>query len=145
MKAELLRIPIYGWLGYKQRMIPVDRGGRGPALKGVLRGAKAAIAERRAVIIFPQGTRTPPGAPVAGHPYLPGVTLLYQALGLPVTPVALNSGLVWGRRSFLKRPGTIVIELLPDIEPGLKRAEFMRRLEDTIETATRRLEAEGGG
>jgi 1-acyl-sn-glycerol-3-phosphate acyltransferase len=143
MKAELLRIPIYGWLGYKQRMIPVDRAGGGAALKGVLRGAERAIAERRQVIIFPQGTRTPPGGPAEAHPYLPGVTLLYQSLAMPVTPVALNSGLVWGRRSFRKFPGTMVVELLPDIEPGLKRGAFMRRLQETIETGTRRLEAEG--
>src|SRR6185436_20823668 len=94
MKAELLRIPIYGWLGYKQQMIPVDRAGGGVALKGVLRGAERAIAEGRQVIIFPQGTRTPPGGPVESHHYLPGVTLLYQSLGMPVTPVALNSGQV---------------------------------------------------
>jgi 1-acyl-sn-glycerol-3-phosphate acyltransferase len=75
-------------------------------------------------------------------PYQPGIAALQQALAMPTTPVALNSGLVWGRRSFLKRPGTIIVEILPDIPAGLKRAEFMRRLEDTIETATTRLEAE---
>ena len=145
MKAELLKIPVYGWLGWKQRMIPVDRRGGGAALKRVLRGAREAIAERRQVVIFPQGTRTAPGTPLADAPYLPGVAALYQALGMKVTPVALNSGRVWGRRSFLRPPRTIVVELLPDIEPGLKRAEFARRLAAAIETATSRLEAEGGG
>jgi 1-acyl-sn-glycerol-3-phosphate acyltransferase len=63
---------------------------------------------------------------------------------MPTTPVALNSGLCWGRRSFVKRPGRIVVEFLPEIPAGLQRAEFMRRLEEAIESATARLEREAG-
>jgi len=143
MKAELLRIPIYGWLGWKQRMIPIDRAGGGAALKRVLRGAERALAEGRRIVIFPQGTRTTPGITPTEMPYLPGVAAVYTALGAAVTPVALNSGVVWGRRSFVKLPGRIIVELLPDIEPGLKRAAFMRRLQEAIEPASARLEAEG--
>ena len=144
MKIELMRVPIFGWMGRKQRMIPVDRKGGGAALKRLLRGARDSIAAGRQIVIFMQGTRTPPGATTAEQPYLPGVAALYQALALPVIPVALNTGVVWGRRSFFKRPGTMVVELLPDIPAGLARPEFMRRLAAAIEPATARLEEEAG-
>jgi 1-acyl-sn-glycerol-3-phosphate acyltransferase len=142
MKKELAAIPLYGRCARHQGMIFVDRDAGAAALKRLVADARAACADGRQVVIFPQGTRTAAGAPVADAPYQPGIAALSQALAMPTTPVALNSGLVWGRRSFLKRPGTIVIEILPDIPPGLKRAEFMRRLEDAIEGATARLEAE---
>jgi 1-acyl-sn-glycerol-3-phosphate acyltransferase len=142
MKKELAAIPVYGSFARHQGMIFVDRQAGASALKKLVVDARAACAAGRQIVIFPQGTRTAPGAPAATMPYHPGIAALQQALAMPTTPVALNSGLVWGRRSFLKRPGTIVVEILPDIPAGLKRAEFMRRLEDTIETATTRLEAE---
>jgi 1-acyl-sn-glycerol-3-phosphate acyltransferase len=142
MKKELAAIPVYGRFARHQGMIFVDRQAGAAALKRMVADARAACAANRQIVIFPQGTRTAPGAPAAEMPYQPGIAALQQALAMPTTPVALNSGLVWGRRSFLKRPGTIVVEILPDIPAGLKRAEFMRRLEDTIETATQRLEAE---
>jgi 1-acyl-sn-glycerol-3-phosphate acyltransferase len=123
-------------------MIFVDRDAGAAALKRLVADARAACAAGRQIVIFPQGTRTASFAPAADAPYQPGIAALAQALAMPTTPVALNSGLFWGRRSFRKRPGTIVIEILPDIPAGLKRAEFMRRLEDEIEGATARLEAE---
>ena len=139
MKQELMRLPIYGWLSYRQGHIAVDRKAGAAAIRGLLRAAKVAFANRRAIVIFPQGTRVPPGVNL---PYQPGIVGLYSALGVPVVPVALNSGLFWGRRSFVKRPGTIVIEVLPEIPPGRERTEFLRELEQRIETATARLEAE---
>lgn len=139
MKKELLAIPLYGWLARKQRMIPVDRAAGASALRALLRAADAAIAERRQIIIFPQGTRMAPGA---AAPYQAGVAALYGRLGVPVVPVALNSGCFWPRRSFLKFPGKIVIEILPPITPGLAKPAFMAELERRIETATARLEAE---
>ena len=140
MKKELMAIPVYGWLAAKQKMIAVDRKGGAKALRRMMQAARDAIAAGRQIVIFPQGTRVAPGAALA---YQPGVAAIYAQLGQPVVPVALNSGLYWGRRSFTKRPGTILVEVLPEIPAGLKRAEFMRELESRIETASAKLEAEG--
>jgi 1-acyl-sn-glycerol-3-phosphate acyltransferase len=101
--------------------------------------AQAAAKMGRPIVIFPQGTRTAPGQRA---PYQPGVAALYQALALPLVPAAVNSGLFWGRRSFLKRPGRIVLEFLEPIAPGLPRREMMAELEARIETATAELERE---
>jgi 1-acyl-sn-glycerol-3-phosphate acyltransferase len=140
MKEELTSIPVFGALSRHQRMIVVDRKGGATALKRMLRESRTAIDEHRQIVIFPQGTRTAPGTTAADAPYQPGVAALYQSLGVAVTPVALNSGLHWGRRSFVKRPGRIVIEALPEIPSGLSRPEFMSRLEAAIEDGSRRLE-----
>ena len=105
----------------------------------MLREAKARIADGREIIIFPEGTRRAPGAP---PDYKTGVILLYDALGVPCVPVALNSGLFWPRRSLIRRPGTIVVEFLEPIPPGLPKAEFRKRLTEAIETASSRLLAE---
>jgi len=142
MKKELLSIPLYGWLAKKQGNIPVDRKGGAAALKRMMEHATAALAGGQQVVIFPQGTRVPPGAPAADWPYHPGVAGLYSKLGAGCVPVALNSGVFWGRRSFVKRAGTIVVDVLDPIAPGLTRAAFMRELEQRIEAATARLEAE---
>jgi 1-acyl-sn-glycerol-3-phosphate acyltransferase len=120
-------------------MIPIDRKAGAGGLRGLLRAAQAALAERRQIIIFPQGTRMAPGGKA---PYQPGVAALYGRLGVPVVPVALNSGCFWPRRSFVKYPGRMVLELLPPIAPGLPKAKFMAELESRIEAATARLEAE---
>ena len=144
MKKELAAIPIYGLFARHQRMILVDRKAGASALKKLVADAAAARDEGRQIVIFPQGTRTPPGAPASAYPYQPGIVALQHALRTPTTPVAINSGLVWGRRSFVKRPGCIVVEFLPEIPAGLQRAEFMRRLEESIEAATARLEREAG-
>jgi 1-acyl-sn-glycerol-3-phosphate acyltransferase len=145
MKRELLALPIYGAYCRKTEMIAVDRKAGAAAMRAMLEAARAAAAAARPIVIFPQGTRTAPGAPATAAPYLPGVAALYRGLGLPVVPVALNSGLFWPRRSFLRRPGRIVLEYLEPIPPGLPRAAFMAELEGRIETATRRLEAEARG
>jgi 1-acyl-sn-glycerol-3-phosphate acyltransferase len=139
MKKELMLIPIYGWLARKQRMIPIDRKAGAAALRSLLRASEAALAERRQIIIFPQGTRVAPGGQA---PYQPGVAALYGRLGCPVVPVALNSGHFWPRRSFLKYPGKVVVEVLEPIAPGLPKAAFMAELERRIEPAAAKLEAE---
>jgi 1-acyl-sn-glycerol-3-phosphate acyltransferase len=140
MKRELLLIPVYGWFSRKQQMIPIDREGGGAALRGVMRASERALRAGRQVVIFPQGTRVAPGAPA---PYGPGTAALYTKLHHPVVPVALNSGLFWAKRSFLKRPGMIVVEVMPAIAPGLKRHDFSAELERRIEACTAKLEAEG--
>lgn len=139
VKRELLWVPFYGWYARRAGSIPVDRRGGGAALRSMVAAARAAAAEGRPIVIFPQGTRTAPGHPA---PYQPGVAALYQALDLPLVPAAVNSGLYWGRRSFVKRAGRIVLEFLEPIAPGLPRRELMSELERRIETATAALENE---
>jgi 1-acyl-sn-glycerol-3-phosphate acyltransferase len=140
IKRELLLVPFYGWYAARAGSIFVDRKGGAGALRRMVAAAKRASTERRPIIIFPQGTRTEPGD--TSVPYQPGVAALYQGLGLPLVPAAVNSGLFWGRRSFLKRPGRAVISLLPPIAPGLPRREVMAELESRIEMATAALERE---
>ena len=144
LKSELLLIPIYGWLCRKSRMIAVDRKAGPKALRAMLDNAKNAIAMSRPIVIFPQGTRVSPGTLVKDSPYQPGVSALYRVLDVPVVPVALNSGNFWPRRQFLRRPGTIVLEFLKPIDPGLPRKEFDAILETSIENATIALELEAG-
>lgn len=139
MKRELFWIPFHGWFSKKFEMIPVDRDKGPAALRAMLRETKKRVAQGREIIIFPEGTRRPPGAP---PDYKTGVVLLYEVLGIPCVPVALNSGLFWPRRSLLRRPGTIVVEFLDPIPPGLPKSEFLSRLIESIETASNRLLAE---
>jgi 1-acyl-sn-glycerol-3-phosphate acyltransferase len=143
VKAELVRLPIYGWYMWRSGLaIPIDRRGGAATLRGMVAKAKEAAAAGRPVVIFPQGTRVAPGTHL---PYQPGVAALYQALGLPLVPAAVNSGLFWGRRAFLKRPGRIVLEFLDPIPPGWPRARLMAELEARVEAATAALEAEALG
>jgi 1-acyl-sn-glycerol-3-phosphate acyltransferase len=138
LKRELLAIPLFGGYMRHYGMIAIDRGGGTKALKAMLAAAKQRVADGRALVIFPEGTRTAPGSE---RPYHPGVSALYKALGVPVVPVALNSGCFWPRRAFLKRPGTIVLRLLPPIPPGLPRQDFEPRLKQAIERDSRELAA----
>jgi 1-acyl-sn-glycerol-3-phosphate acyltransferase len=136
MKSELLKIPFYGWFSRKFEMIFVAREKRGGALKQMLKDAGRRREQGRQIVIFPEGNRRAPGAE---PDYKPGVMALYQALGLPCVPIALNSGLYWPRRAFLRYPGTIIVEVLEPIPAGLPRKEFLKRLEVAIETASARL------
>jgi len=136
MKKELFRIPFHGWFSKKFGMIPVARDQGAKALRDMLNEAKTRAAAGREIIIFPEGTRRPVGAP---PDYKTGVFLLYQALKLPCIPVALNSGVFWSRHRLLLKPGTIVVEFLPAIPAGLPRTEFLPRLQEAIETASNRL------
>jgi 1-acyl-sn-glycerol-3-phosphate acyltransferase len=140
LKRELTWIPFFGWYLIKAGMIAVNRGARGTALTSMTEGARKAIAQGRQIIIFPEGTRRAPGAEPA---YKYGVVHLYAETGTPCVPVALNSGLFWPRRRFLRYPGTIRLEVLDPIPPGLDRQAFAERLKRDIETATARLVAQG--
>lgn len=144
LKRELLWIPIYGWMCLKTRMIPVDRKAGTKALRQMALDAERAVAAGRPIVIFPQGTRTAAGVGADEVPYQAGVSALYRAANVPVVPVALNSGMFWPRRRLDRRPGTIVLEFLEPIPPGLPRKEFQRLLPERIEAATRRLERETG-
>jgi len=139
-KRELQWIPIFGWYAWKSSMIPVDRAARGGAVAGMIARAREELGRGRQIIIFPEGTRTAPGAPPA---YRQGIVQLYAAAGVPCLPVALNSGVFWPRRKFLRYPGTIVLEVLDPIPPGLDAQVFAQRLQHAIEGATASLIAEG--
>jgi 1-acyl-sn-glycerol-3-phosphate acyltransferase len=136
VKRELLAIPFYGWYLRKAGMIGIDRDVGAAAMRRMLTAARAAVAQGRSILIFPEGTRTRVGADA---PYHPGVGALARDLKLPLVPVALNSGLFWGRRHFLKRPGRIVVEILPPLAAGFDRRRITEELRNRIETATARL------
>jgi 1-acyl-sn-glycerol-3-phosphate acyltransferase len=136
LKAELTRIPLYGWFCIKFEHILVKRDRAAAALKAMLADAKAKAAQGREIVIFAEGTRKEPGAPAD---YKPGYIALYETLGVPAVPLALNSGLFWPRNSVALHPGTIVVEILAPVEAGLARAEARRRIETAIETAAAEL------
>jgi 1-acyl-sn-glycerol-3-phosphate acyltransferase len=139
VKRELFWFPFFGWFLWRVGMIGIDRKGGATALRELVADGKAHLAAGRSIVIFPEGTRTPPGTQ---NQYLPGVAALYTKCKVPVVPTALNSGMFWPRRTFLKYPGTVVVEFLPVIEPGLRRREFSALLEEAIEPATTRIEEE---
>ena len=136
MKKELLNVPLFGWHGLKAGMVVVDRAGHATALRKLIRDSKERFADNRQLLIFPEGTRSAPGAPAD---YKPGIAALYREIDVPVHPVATNAGVHWPKHGFMRKPGTIVFEYLEPIAPGLKRAEFMRLLQDRIETASNKL------
>jgi 1-acyl-sn-glycerol-3-phosphate acyltransferase len=136
MKQELAWIPWFGWYARKAGAIVIDRDGGATTMRQVIREGTALFKEGRQVVIFPEGTRTTPGA---APDYKPGIAALYRELNVPVCPVATNSGVHWPAHGFIRHPGTIVFEYLEPIPPGLKRAEFMRLLQERIETKSTEL------
>jgi 1-acyl-sn-glycerol-3-phosphate acyltransferase len=133
LKKELMILPFFGWFAWKTKMIPVDRSAGATALKTMVRKAGARLAENRQIIIFPEGTRTAPGVP---GDYKPGVAAIYRDLDGPCWPVATNSGVHWPAHGFMRHKGTVVFEFLEPIPAGLKRGEFMKRLEESVERAS---------
>src|SRR5581483_1015214 len=116
LKRELVFIPVVGWAMARAGNITVARGEGATALRGLIRQAQQRIKDGRSILIFPEGTRVAVGD---SQPYQGGIAALYRMLNVPVVPVALNSGLFWGRRKFIKRPGVVSVEVLPAIAPGL--------------------------
>lgn len=139
LKRQLTYVPIFGLYLVVSRQIAINRAKGHSALGQILVQAGEILRAGRQVYIYPEGTRRAPGAKPA---YKFGVAALYAATHVPCLPVALNTGLFWGRRGFARRPGVAVIEYLPAIPPGLDRDDFAKRLEDSIETACRRLNEE---
>jgi 1-acyl-sn-glycerol-3-phosphate acyltransferase len=136
LKRELMWIPLFGWYMRKEGLIPVDRSAGMAALARMTARAREALAANRQIVIFPEGTRRLPGAEPT---YKPGIIYLYGKAGVPCVPMALNSGVYWPRRSLLRLPGTIVVEILDPIPPGLDRTAFSERIESAIEDASNRL------
>ena len=139
VKRELVFIPLFGLYLVAARQIAINRSRGHTALAQIVAQARQVLSAGRQVMIFPEGTRRPAGAPPR---YRFGVAALYGETGAPCLPVALNTGLFWSRRGFTRRPGVAVIEYLPPIPPGLDRFAFAERLRTTIETASDRLCAE---
>ena len=140
MKRELMWIPFFGWYTWKAGMITVNRGRGSKALAAMNASARTELARGRQIIIFPEGTRRAPGAEPR---YKYGVAHLYADMNVACLPVALNSGLFWPRRSFRRYPGTIRVEILDPIPPGLGKDAFFERMQTEIETATAQLVADG--
>ena len=136
LKRELADIPFWGWVVRRYGVIPVDRSGGAAALRRMMRAAETAVAEGRPILIFPEGTRAPVGA---APPLQSGFAGLYRALGLPVVPVAVNSGRLWPPRRFVKRPGIVTFRFANPIPPGRKRGEIEAAVRDAINA----LEPEG--
>jgi 1-acyl-sn-glycerol-3-phosphate acyltransferase len=137
MKKELLRVPIWGSFTKKTGMIPIERGSGGKAVAEMLAASQKAKDDGRPIVIFPQGTRVPPGGTRA---YKGGVVALYSELGLPIVPLALDSGLFWPSKG-PKRPGIVTFAFLPPIQPGLAPEQALAVLEQRLEAETDRLTA----
>lgn len=140
LKRELIYVPLFGWYMAKMNVVPVNRGKRSEALRAMAHQAQIQYTQGRKIIIYPEGTRTEPGAEPK---YKFGITHLYRELDAVILPVAVNSGLFWPRKSFRLYPGTIIMEFLPVIEPGMDKEAFASELEERIETATNALLEEG--
>jgi len=136
LKRELTWIPLFGWYLIKADMIAIDRSAGARSLREMARAAREEVRRGRQLIIFPEGTRRPVGAEPS---YKSGVAVIYADCDEPCLPVALNAGLFWPRRSFMRYPGTIVVEFLDPLPPGLPREEFLARMSGAIEAATDRI------
>lgn len=140
IKKELLWYPVFGWYAWRTDMIAIDRAGGSKTLRNMINASRRHMQDGRQLLIFPEGTRQNPGAPPK---YRPGVFGMYHELDVPTVPVATNIGLCWPRRGLRRRPGTVVIEILPVIETGMTKKPFMQKLEGVIEPACERLLDEG--
>lgn len=138
-KKELMRIPFFGWAAHSLDCIEIDRQKGAEAIPQMIEQARAAIGRDCRIVIYPEGTRKKPLTP---PDYRQGIVRMYSALNVPVVPVALNSGLYWGRNSPIIWPGTAKARFLPAIEPGLSPEEFSARLREVIEAESDRLAVE---
>jgi 1-acyl-sn-glycerol-3-phosphate acyltransferase len=136
IKRELMWIPMFGLYLSHSGQVPINRGDRIKAIHAMNEAARVAVVDGAQLIIFPEGTRRPYDA--EPH-YKMGVAHLYETMGVPVLPVALNAGVVWPRQKFMKYPGKIIVEFLPVIPAGLSKEEFFQRMKEAIETSTQRI------
>lgn len=141
MKKLLIWAPVVGQYGLRIGCIPVDRGKRGKAIKEMVQAVKHGSMRPGQLIIYPQGTRIAPGVTA---PYKVGTAVLYEQLGQDCVPVATNVGLFWPKRGIYRKPGLAVVEFLPRIKAGMESRAFLKLLEEEIEAASDRLNAEAG-
>mgnify|MGYP000039906300 CR=1 FL=1 len=130
LKKELLRVPFFGWGLAMLSPIAIDRNSRRQALQQLVEQGRHRLAAGFFIVIFPEGTRQELDAP---PDYKPGIAAMYKDLGVPVTPVALNTGLIWKPKGIGRKAGHVTFKVLPPIQPGLPRDEFMRELERVLE------------
>ena len=145
MKRELLWYPVLGWYAVKSRQLWIDRAGGAKTMRRMLKVAyeEVRVGEGRQMLIYPEGTRTEPGAPPEYKPA--GVRGFYKALTVPLVPLATNSGVCWPAHGLIRKPGTIVYEALPPIEPGLDSKVLLKRLEGELEAGSNDLLEEARG
>lgn len=139
LKKELIWLPLWGLYPVMMGSVPIDRSLGVRAIRAVVKGCEGALEDNRNIIIFPQGTRVRPGVKAD---YKSGIAKIYKDLEIPVVPVALNSGVYWGKNAFLKRGGTVVFEFLPVIDGGKPPMQMLAELEAALEPASDRLVAE---
>lgn len=132
LKRELVWIPVVGWFMKRIGLVPIDRGAGAGAMRKMLRAAQAALDDGRQIILFPEGTRVPPGQT---RPYRPGIVALYQHCDVPVIPMALDSGMLWGKSRILKRPGEITFQFLPALPRGLGKDALLTELRARLDAA----------
>lgn len=135
-KQALLNIPLFGKFMRKLDVIAINRDNKEEAMKSLINGANRMKEQKRPIVIFPQGTRVSVQTTINQKPYKGGIAKMYQSAGMPVVPLALNSGMFWARNSFFKKPGKVIFEFLPAIETGLPDKKMMKALEDRIEEKT---------
>lgn len=136
LKKELLFLPVAGLYFWGTGCIPIDRKKGTTAMRLMLDKAKKRLAEGYNVIVFPEGTRVKPRQP---SKYNPGVSFIYEQCNVPVVPIALNTGYFWPKNSFWRYSGTVTIDILPPIEAGLDKRQFLNEVESKIETACQKL------
>lgn len=140
LKKELTRIPFIGWYIYRAGLVPIDRNGGASAMRRMLRAAELAKSRGETIVIFPEGTRTKPGT---HRDYQPGVAGLYKHLNIPVVPMALNSGYLWGKTRVRKDPGEIIFRYLPPLPAGMDREAMVKELRSRIDAASAELAPAG--
>ena len=142
LKKELTRLPVWGMYPGRMGQIAIDRSAGMQSMRDMIAGCRAAMETKRNMIIFPQGTRVAPGAI---DDYKPGLAKIYKDLNVPIVPMALNTGVFWGRNAFFKKPGKIIFEFLPPIPAGEAPLKAMKTLEEQLEAASDKLVQEAGG
>ncbi|MEZ0262420.1 MAG: lysophospholipid acyltransferase family protein [Alphaproteobacteria bacterium] len=142
LKKELTYIPLWGRYPKSMGLVAINRGEGMESMRSMSQGCAEAIKNNRNILIFPQGTRVKPGDV---KPYKPGLAKVYRDLEVPVVPLALNTGVFWGKNAFIKKSGTVIFEFLPPIEPGLPPLQMMQQLETALEAASDKLVVEAGG
>lgn len=141
MKRELLYAPFVGFYAKRLGVAPVRRGDRSKAMKKMVADVQSGDGTPTQLVIYPQGTRVPPGT---HKPYKVGAGVLYEKFGKPCIPAATNAGVFWPKRGLYRKPGTVVLHYMPALPPGLKLSDFMRKMEDIVETESNALMKEAG-
>lgn len=142
LKKELLRIPLWGWFLAKSAPVAIDRGRARQSLQHISESGLRAKAAGRPIVIFPQGTRVYTWETPEQKPYRAGVARLRDATGLRIIPLALNSGVFWPRKGWIKKPGKVVFEFLPAVPDNAGAYEIMKDLENRLEARSNALTAE---